>query len=214
MEGGESLLLRIGGGKTQCLEPGTDIHGYIKEKMGITDYWLSSSPSSGIFEIRLRIVGGKGGFGSQLRSQGSKMSSIKRAGNYEDCRDLTGRRIRHVKDEKAIQEYLKKEPELLRKKQDEKQKYLETKLNRLQSSNLGNKNFIKQNVEFMRKKQENMDNVELAVHEACMNNKGIQIRKKIENNAINGANSSSKHKNSSLTDHVNNIMNEIESSTV
>lgn len=81
------------------------------------------------FQVKLRLRGGKGGFGSQLRAQGNKMSSKKRAGNYESCRSLNGQRIRVQKQTKLIEEYLAKEPERLSKREQEirekMQKYLE-----------------------------------------------------------------------------------------
>merc|ERR1712232_740969 len=49
-------------------------------------------------DIRLRIVGGKGGFGSLLRG-GQPATQKKKNTNYGACRDLNGRRIRHVKQE-------------------------------------------------------------------------------------------------------------------
>lgn len=42
---------------------------------------------------QLRLNGGKGGFGSMLRSMGGKMAS-KQTTNFQACRDLTGRRLR------------------------------------------------------------------------------------------------------------------------
>lgn len=92
------------------------------------DYYLSKC-SENVFQVKLRLLGGKGGFGSQLRAQGNKMSSKKRAGNYESCRTLNGQRIRVQKQTKLIEEYLAKEPERLSKREQEirekMQKYLE-----------------------------------------------------------------------------------------
>jgi hypothetical protein len=48
----------------------------------------------------LRLRGGKGGFGSMLRSQGGRMAS-KQSTNYEACRDLNGRRLKLTTDAKA-----------------------------------------------------------------------------------------------------------------
>lgn len=44
-----------------------------------------------------RLVGGKGGFGSMLRAIGAQ---IEKTTNREACRDLSGRRMRDVNDEK------------------------------------------------------------------------------------------------------------------
>lgn len=45
------------------------------------------------------LLGGKGGFGSQLRAAGGRMSSQK-ASNNDSCRDLNGRRLSTVKEAK------------------------------------------------------------------------------------------------------------------
>ncbi|KAJ2837531.1 hypothetical protein J3B02_006420, partial [Coemansia erecta] len=51
--------------------------------------------------LRSRVLGGKGGFGSTLRSQGNKMSKKKPA-DYDNCRDIYGRRLKTLKDAKEI----------------------------------------------------------------------------------------------------------------
>lgn len=97
-------------------------------KLKSSNFYLSKS-SETVFQVNLRLLGGKGGFGSQLRAQGNKMSSKKRAGNYESCRTLNGQRIRVQKQTELIEEYLAKEPERLSKREQEirekMQKYLE-----------------------------------------------------------------------------------------
>ena len=65
---------------------------------------LSSFPQyAGSREISLRLfprlLGGKGGFGSQLRAAGGRMSSQKTSNN-DSCRDLTGRRLSTIKEAK------------------------------------------------------------------------------------------------------------------
>ena len=45
------------------------------------------------------LRGGKGGFGSQLRAAGGRMSSQKTSNN-DSCRDLSGRRLSTVKEAK------------------------------------------------------------------------------------------------------------------
>ncbi|KAJ1795632.1 hypothetical protein LPJ59_004237 [Coemansia sp. RSA 2399] len=57
-----------------------------------------------------RLAGGKGGFGSMLRSQGSRMKSDKPE-NYDDCRDLYGRRLKTLKEAKSIVDKLEAEDE-------------------------------------------------------------------------------------------------------
>ena len=51
--------------------------------------------------------GGKGGLGTLLKGAGRKMGKGTR--NFGACRDLSGRRLRHVNDEIAIREYHKEQ---------------------------------------------------------------------------------------------------------
>ena len=46
-----------------------------------------------------RLLGGKGGFGSQLRAAGGRMSSQKTSNN-DSCRDLNGRKLSTIKEAK------------------------------------------------------------------------------------------------------------------
>ncbi|OMJ76446.1 hypothetical protein SteCoe_24189 [Stentor coeruleus] len=55
--------------------------------------------------ISLKILGGKGGFGSMLRGQGM----IARVNNFDACRDLHGRRIRDVNNEIRLNEWKEKQ---------------------------------------------------------------------------------------------------------
>ncbi|CAI4212477.1 unnamed protein product [Parascedosporium putredinis] len=68
------------------------------------------------------MCGGKGGFGSQLRAAGGRMSSKRKRNQGEDngsSRNLDGRRLRTVNEAKALAEYLAIKPEM---DQQEKQK--------------------------------------------------------------------------------------------
>lgn len=58
--------------------------------------------------LLLRLVGGKGGFGALLRGQGrdGKITT-----NYDACRDLNGKRLRHVNAQKKLEEWQAKAPE-------------------------------------------------------------------------------------------------------
>lgn len=47
--------------------------------------------------VILRLIGGKGGFGSMLRAIGAQ---IEKTTNREACRDLSGRRLRDINEEK------------------------------------------------------------------------------------------------------------------
>ncbi|KAH9943723.1 telomere stability and silencing-domain-containing protein [Amylocystis lapponica] len=67
-----------------------------------------------------RLRGGKGGFGSQLRAAGGRMSSQKTSNN-DSCRDLSGRRLSTIKEAKRLAEYIENEP-ARKKAQQEAQK--------------------------------------------------------------------------------------------
>ncbi|WFD04005.1 hypothetical protein MOBT1_002702 [Malassezia obtusa] len=60
-------------------------------------------------EVRLRQLGGKGGFGNQLRAAGARMAN--KNGNVDSCRDLNGRRLSTIKEAQRLAEYIEKEPE-------------------------------------------------------------------------------------------------------
>ena len=71
-----------------------------------------------IIEVRLRLKGGKGGFGSSLRLQ---QATKKQTKNFDACRDLQGRRLRKVNQERQLNEWRMKkfEEEKLLKKYSE-----------------------------------------------------------------------------------------------
>ncbi|XP_047340299.1 replication stress response regulator SDE2 [Impatiens glandulifera] len=52
----------------------------------------------------LRLPGGKGGFGSLLRGAATKAGQ-KKTSNFDACRDMSGRRLRHVNAEKKLEEW-------------------------------------------------------------------------------------------------------------
>ncbi|CAG8622684.1 1485_t:CDS:2 [Diversispora eburnea] len=74
-----------------------------------------------ILNLNLRLLGGKGGFGSMLRAQGGKMASQKTT-NFEACRDLNGRRLRTVNEAKRLADHLEQEPERQRIRREKIQK--------------------------------------------------------------------------------------------
>ena len=61
-----------------------------------------------IIESRIRLKGGKGGFGSSLRLQ---QATKKQTKNFDACRDLQGRRIRKVNQERQLSEWRTKKAE-------------------------------------------------------------------------------------------------------
>ncbi|PWW78213.1 hypothetical protein C7212DRAFT_358233 [Tuber magnatum] len=82
-----------------------------------------STLTSPFLTLRLHppLCGGKGGFGSQLRAAGGRMSSRKKRGqqeNNDSCRNLDGRRMRTVKEAKALAAYLEIRPEMEKKERE------------------------------------------------------------------------------------------------
>ncbi|OAP54683.1 hypothetical protein AYL99_11131 [Fonsecaea erecta] len=84
--------------------------------------------SSSLLPLRLSapLVGGKGGFGSQLRAAGGRMSARKKKQNAElasgSARNLDGRRLRTIREAKNLAAYLATKPEMERKEKEERRK--------------------------------------------------------------------------------------------
>jgi len=88
---------------------------------------LLDSEEDSFLPLRLSagLCGGKGGFGSQLRAAGGRMSSRKKRNQGEQngsSRTLDGRRVRTVTEAKALAEYLAIKPEMDKKEREEKRK--------------------------------------------------------------------------------------------
>ncbi|XP_022154619.1 protein SDE2 homolog [Momordica charantia] len=124
-----NLLVRLLDGKTLALKfksPSVDAHALkqrLFESTGIPpnrqrlvtgvrqideDSVISCSSSS--VHLLLRLVGGKGGFGSLLRGAATKAGQ-KKTNNFDACRDMSGRRLRHVNAEKRLEEWKAEEEE-------------------------------------------------------------------------------------------------------
>ncbi|KAK4694574.1 replication stress response regulator SDE2, partial [Phenoliferia sp. Uapishka_3] len=63
-----------------------------------------------LIRLAVKLPGGKGGFASQLRAQGGRMSSNK-ATNNDSCRDLNGRRLSTIKEAQKLAAYISAEPD-------------------------------------------------------------------------------------------------------
>ncbi|KAF8623699.1 hypothetical protein AX17_007397 [Amanita inopinata Kibby_2008] len=125
-----------------------------------------------------RVLGGKGGFGSQLRAAGGRMSSQKTSNN-DSCRDLNGRRLSTLKEAKKIAEHLESEPQRLAAKAEAQKAKLEALERRLgiepsgpSSSNstdasavVGKKHRF-DDTEYLEQSREIVDNVKSAVSAA------------------------------------------------
>jgi hypothetical protein len=87
---------------------------------------LLPSQDNDFLSLRLSapLCGGKGGFGSQLRAAGGRMSKKKKGANQAEengsSRNLDGRRIRTVNEAKALAEYLAIKPEMEKKEKEKR----------------------------------------------------------------------------------------------
>uniref|UniRef100_A0A5B7AQB0 Ubiquitin-like domain-containing protein n=1 Tax=Davidia involucrata TaxID=16924 RepID=A0A5B7AQB0_DAVIN len=73
----------------------------------LEDQTLISTDGTHLFptvHLLLRLRGGKGGFGSLLRGAATKAGQ-KKTNNFDACRDMSGRRLRHVNAEKKLEEW-------------------------------------------------------------------------------------------------------------
>jgi len=68
--------------------------------------------------LHVRLLGGKGGFGSLLRSSKNAVETT----NFDACRDLSGRRIQAAEAEKKLQEW--QEEEAARKLEEKAERHL------------------------------------------------------------------------------------------
>ncbi|XP_014673553.1 PREDICTED: protein SDE2 homolog [Priapulus caudatus] len=78
--------------------------------------------SGNVFVVWARLPGGKGGFGSMLRAIGAQ---IEKTTNREACRDLSGRRLRDINQEKRIKDWVGKQHERDREQQERRKQRLE-----------------------------------------------------------------------------------------
>lgn len=69
-----------------------------------------------------RLFGGKGGFGSMLRAIGAQ---IEKTTNREACRDLSGRRLRDINEEKRLKTWIAQQVEREKEANERRQKKLE-----------------------------------------------------------------------------------------
>ncbi|OQR69496.1 UPF0667 protein C1orf55-like [Tropilaelaps mercedesae] len=70
-----------------------------------------------------RLIGGKGGFGSMLRAIGAQ---IEKTTNREACRDLTGRRLRAINDERRYRHYARIKAQREMDREEKRRKKLES----------------------------------------------------------------------------------------
>ncbi|CAK1543682.1 unnamed protein product [Leptosia nina] len=99
--------------------PRDDIYITINGKRVTTDINLCELD---VVRVSTRLCGGKGGFGSMLRAIGAQ---IEKTTNREACRDLSGRRLRDINEEKRLRKWLEGQEEREREASERKQKKLE-----------------------------------------------------------------------------------------
>jgi hypothetical protein len=76
-------------------------HGRLDDTQPIASLVSVHSPYHPIqLQLQPRLRGGKGGFGSQLRAAGGRMSKKGKDENNDSCRDLSGRRLSTIKEAK------------------------------------------------------------------------------------------------------------------
>ncbi|XP_066312318.1 uncharacterized protein [Miscanthus floridulus] len=121
------ILVRLLDGRTRCLSFSTPtVSGavlldavasisrvpaaalrLVTGRIDVSPYNVLTSAADGQFpsaSALLRLRGGKGGFGSLLRGAASKAGQ-KKTSNFDACRDINGRRLRHVNAERRLEEW-------------------------------------------------------------------------------------------------------------
>lgn len=83
-----------------------------------TDFFYTD----GVIRVCPKVLGGKGGFGSMLRAIGAQ---IEKTTNREACRDLSGRRLRDINEEKRLKTWLSQKKEREQDKEDKKKRKIE-----------------------------------------------------------------------------------------
>ncbi|XP_033733809.1 replication stress response regulator SDE2-like [Pecten maximus] len=99
---------------------------YSEEDVYITSngkivHFRDSLQAGGVYHVILKLLGGKGGFGSMLRAIGAQ---IEKTTNHEACRDLSGRRMRDVNNEKQLKEWIGKKAQKEKEEEEKRQERL------------------------------------------------------------------------------------------
>lgn len=97
-----------------------DLFVTINGKAVSSDLQLNNDEN--VIRVFTKLVGGKGGFGSMLRAIGAQ---IEKTTNREACRDLSGRRLRDINEEKRLRKWLEGQEDREREAVERKQKKLE-----------------------------------------------------------------------------------------
>jgi len=168
----------------------------------LSSFHPSDEESHGFPLINLRLVprlrGGKGGFGSQLRAAGGRMSSQKTSNN-DSCRDLSGRRLSTIKEAKRLAEYIESEPARKKAQQEAQKAKLEALEKKLgitpgdgagpSSEPVAGKKHRFDDTEYLEQSRDLVDNVKSAVSAAMLKKRK---KAKISHSAATAAESDAK----------------------
>lgn len=184
-----SVLLVLPQGSLRVLSVAGDddisqVEAYIDRNLHIPRgcYWLDYGVSRPLCRIslRLRLLGGKGGFGSNLRAQGSKMSSKRRRLGNESCRDLSGQRLRTLNQRRMVADYLARKPEMDRKREAEVRDRM------LRAVEAPDKKPVFSDVEYLKTARETVDAVESAVAEALLGKHELDVDEEDADEGVSG----------------------------
>ncbi|KAL7073117.1 hypothetical protein ACQ4LE_007574 [Meloidogyne hapla] len=125
---------------------------YFLECDGSVHDGLGTIQKGKLIQLHFRLCGGKGGFGSLLRS-----FRIHKSNNQLMCRNLAGRRLADVREEERLKKYVEKKEQ----REKEKKKKEEEKIDKLKNGAKTKHEFTDQ--EYLRKRDTVLDVVEDAV---------------------------------------------------
>lgn len=100
--------------------PIDDLFATLNGKSVTDDYNITTTDN--VVRLCSKLIGGKGGFGSMLRAIGAQ---IEKTTNREACRDLSGRRLRDINEEKRLRKWLEGQEEREKEASERKRRKLE-----------------------------------------------------------------------------------------
>nr|CAD2145619.1 unnamed protein product [Meloidogyne enterolobii] len=147
---------------------------YFLECDGSVHEELGTIQKGKLIQLHFRLCGGKGGFGSLLRS-----FRIHKSNNQLMCRNLAGRRLADVREEERLKKYIEKKEQ----REKEKKKKEEEKIDKLKNGAKTKHEFTDQ--EYLRKRDTVLDVVEDAVEAGVLALKEKQkAAAEVENNDV------------------------------
>ncbi|KAK9469368.1 telomere stability and silencing-domain-containing protein [Lipomyces arxii] len=126
--------------------------------------------------LSVRVCGGKGGFGSQLRAQGGRMASRRKRGvndesSKDNYRNLDGRRMRSVRQAKELAEYLESAPQRLKDEARAKRE----KLQALIAMQPPGSNARFDDTAFLEESEETIETLKRLVEESVKQHGGVEL---------------------------------------